>query len=290
VPLPVPEEGDKKARGTVLVIGGSAQVPGGALLAGLGALRAGAGRLQIATCARNATALAIAIPEALVIGLPETVSGDIQPTAMTQLLPFLEGADSVLLGPGLSQEDSAAGLAAALLAVVPLGPGLIFDAAAITKLLTMPDLLGRHHGRIVITLHAGEMAGLMALRRHDVESDPVRIAVRAARELGAVVAVKGAQTVVASYAGEQRICREGNVGLATSGSGDVLAGIVAGLMARGTSAFTATCWAVYLHAAAGDRLAKEVGPLGFLAREILPEIPALMDELSKGLRVIGRAN
>ena len=98
--LPHPGEGDKKARGNVLVIAGGAEVPGSAFLAGIGALRAGAGRLQIATCARNATALGIAVPEALVLGVPETPAGAIDPIAAVQLMPYVERADVVLLGPG----------------------------------------------------------------------------------------------------------------------------------------------------------------------------------------------
>src|SRR3954447_24492446 len=97
MPLPDPEDGDKKARGNVLVIAGGVKVPGAALLAGTAALRAGAGRLQIATCARNAVAIGIAIPEALVLGLAETPAGGISPTAIDVLAPHFKTADSVLI-------------------------------------------------------------------------------------------------------------------------------------------------------------------------------------------------
>lgn len=100
--IPTPEGGDKTIRGTVLVIAGGPDVPGGALLAGIAALRAGAGRLQIATCSRHASALGVAIPEALVLGLPETSSGEFDHTAMGHLAPMLKTADAILLGPGLS--------------------------------------------------------------------------------------------------------------------------------------------------------------------------------------------
>jgi NAD(P)H-hydrate repair Nnr-like enzyme with NAD(P)H-hydrate dehydratase domain len=86
--------------------------------------------------------------------------------------------------------------------------------------------------------------------------------------------------VVSSSEGEPCFCREGNVGLATSGSGDVLAGVITGLLARGATPFVATCWGVYLHASSGDYSAQTIGPLGFLAREILNEIPRIMSELS----------
>jgi ADP-dependent NAD(P)H-hydrate dehydratase len=132
----------------------------------------------------------------------------------------------------------------------------------------------------VITPHAGEMAGLMSMDQSVVEAKPARIASQAASELSAVVALKGAITFVATPDGKTSVCREGNVGLATSGSGDVLAGIIAGLLARGAPAFAATCWGVYLHAVAGDHLSKTIGPLGFLARELLAEIPGIMGRLS----------
>jgi NAD(P)H-hydrate repair Nnr-like enzyme with NAD(P)H-hydrate dehydratase domain len=121
----------------------------------------------------------------------------------------------------------------------------------------------------------------MDVERSHVEADPARIAQQAAKDFRAVIALKGARTVVVSPQGERAVCREGNVGLATSGSGDVLAGIIAGLLARGAPAFAATCWGVYLHARAGDRLAKKIGPLGFLARELLLEIPGIMGEVQR---------
>src|SRR4029078_6250198 len=122
MPLPNPEEGDKQARGNVLVIAGGRDVPGGALLAGAGALRAGAGRLQIVTCARNATALAISVPEALVLGLRETPDGGIDPAGVEELAPFLESADAVLIGPGMQDQDAVAELSAAVLGRVAPGP------------------------------------------------------------------------------------------------------------------------------------------------------------------------
>jgi ADP-dependent NAD(P)H-hydrate dehydratase len=280
MPLPDPEEGDKQARGNVLVIAGGRDVPGGALLAGVGALRAGAGRLQIATCARNATALAISVPEALVLGLRETPDGGIDPTGVEELAPFLESADVVLIGPGMQHQDAVAELSAEVLDKVASGPALVFDARAIKDLYSARRLLERHQGRVVITPHAGEMAGLVGLERSQVESDAVDVARRVAADLKVVVALKGARTIIAGPLDQQVVCRKGNVGLATSGSGDVLAGVITGLLGRGAPVFVGACWGVYLHAKAGDRLSKTVGPLGYLAHELLPEIPRILATLS----------
>lgn len=283
IPLPDPQEGDKRARGSVLVIAGGRDVPGAALLAGVGVLRAGAGRLQIGICERHASALAIAVPEALVLGLPENSAGGIDPAAVEQLLPLVDSADAVLLGPGMQDEDAIAELASELLEKAAPGPAFLFDARAIQNLYAVRNLLKRLAGRTVVTPHAGEMAGLMNLQRSDVEADPVSVSRQAAVDLNATIALKGALTFVTSSIEKQPcVCRAGNVGLATSGSGDVLAGVITGLLGRGASSFVATCWGVYLHAVAGEQLAKKVGPLGFLARELLIEIPGIMRKLADG--------
>jgi NAD(P)H-hydrate repair Nnr-like enzyme with NAD(P)H-hydrate dehydratase domain len=123
------------------------------------------------------------------------------------------------------------------------------------------------------------MASLLGIPRAAVRADPLGAAREAAAALQAVVAMKGACTFVVTPQGQAWGCDRGNPGLATSGSGDTLAGILAGLLARGTPPLHATLWAVYLHAEAGARLARRQGPLGFLARELLAEIPPVMAEL-----------
>lgn len=280
-PLPDPKDGDKGDRGNVLVIAGGRDVPGAALLSGLAALRAGAGRLQIATGSSHSALLAVAMPEALVLGLPETAAGGIDPTAIGALLPLLQKADAILIGPGLQDDEAIASLALIVLETVNPRPAFVFDARAIKGLGTIKSVVARHGRRIVITPHAGEMAGLTQMDRSAIEADPASIGHQVAIELDVVVALKGAQTFVASPQNSPVVCRKGNVGLATSGAGDVLAGIIAGLLARGASPFVATCWGVCIHAIAGDNLAKRIGPLGFLAREVLTEIPRVMGELSK---------
>jgi ADP-dependent NAD(P)H-hydrate dehydratase len=281
IPLPDPKEGDKKARGSVLIIAGGRDVPGAALLAGVGAMRAGAGRLQLGISSRHSSALAMAVPEALVRGLSETAAGGVDPAEIEQLSPLLGEADAVLVGPGMQDEDAITNLIEGLLEASSPAATFVFDARAIKNLYRLREKLKRLEGRLVVTPHAGEMAGLTNLKRSEVEADPLSVARKAAADLNATIVLKGARTFVASsMESEQCFCREGNVGLATSGSGDVLAGVITGLLARGASPFVATCWAVYLHARSGDSLSRRVGPLGFLAREILDEVPRLMGELS----------
>jgi NAD(P)H-hydrate repair Nnr-like enzyme with NAD(P)H-hydrate dehydratase domain len=132
------------------------------------------------------------------------------------------------------------------------------------------------HGRAVLTPHAGEMATLLGIDKTEVEANPADVAVEAAATFGAIVALKGAESWIASPDGELFHYRGGSIGLATSGSGDTLAGIVTGLTARCGDPLIATCWGVWAHGTAGTRLARRVGQVGFLARELLAEIPPLV--------------
>ncbi|TDH60562.1 NAD(P)H-hydrate dehydratase [Dankookia rubra] len=279
MPLPRHEEGeDKDARGRILVIGGSTETPGGALLAGLAALRAGAGKLQIATCRSVAPALAVAVPEARVSGLEETPQGGISAAAAGLLAERCGRVDVVLLGPGML-DGAAVSLLTARLLGSTAGACFVLDAAVLQELAGCRAALDGHAGRVVLTPHAGEMAALLGIGRDAVLADPLAAARRAATELQAVVAMKGGCTFIADPGGRAWSCDRGNVGLATSGSGDTLAGIIAGLLARGAEPTEATLWGVFLHAEAGARLARRQGPIGYLARELLAEIPRILADL-----------
>ena len=280
IPLPQPaEDGDKDQRGRVMVIGGSTAVPGAVLLAATAALRAGAGKLQIATCQSIAMHLGLAVPEALVLGLPETASGEIDPRAAGQLSERIARCDAVLIGPGMLDEEAAAALTADLLDCDP-GFAFVLDAGALGHLKDASSVLARHQGRLVITPHAGEMANLLGIDKHQVLHNPAEVAVETASLLHCVVVLKGSRTYIAAPDRGTWTYSDGNVGLATSGSGDTLAGIVAGLLARGVTPLHAAQWSVFLHGEAGNRLAQARGTLGFLARELLAEIPRLMADFN----------
>lgn len=269
---------DKDGRGRVLLAGGGAEVPGGVMLAALAAMRAGAGKLQLATAAPVATGMALAIPEARVVPLPADDAGEIAPRAATRLAELAGRADAVAIGPGMMDAEGAAFLAGHVLGAVRDAVAFVLDAAALVAL--EPGATGRHGGRVVLTPHAGEAAALLDTTREAVEADKPGAAREAARRFHAVVAVKGAETVIASPQGACWRCSRGNAGLATSGSGDVLAGTVAGLLARGAPPVLAACWGVFLHARAGEALAARIGPVGYLAREIPGEYPGLMRDLA----------
>jgi hydroxyethylthiazole kinase-like uncharacterized protein yjeF len=281
-PLPQPDEaGDKEARGRVLVVGGAPEMPGAVILAATAALRAGAGKLQIATCRSIAPVVGAAVPEARVFALPETKAGGIAASAVATLARLANDVQAVLIGPGMLDEKSIARLMKALLPLIE-SPVLTLDAGALLCVAENGRCLHGLNRRVVLTPHAGEMARLLGLEKKEIESAPQRIAQQAAKELQAVIALKGAETHIAGPTGGATYCnRTGNIGLATSGSGDTLSGIIAGLAARGAVPLQAAAWGVYLHGRAGDRLARKMGRLGFLARELLAEVPRLMSELDR---------
>lgn len=277
-PLPQPENGiDKNGRGHVLVIGGCASVPGGVLLTGEAALRSGAGKVRIATVGCNATATGIALPEAAVFSLAEDAGGEIADGCETVLSPLLRRADAIVAGPAVRSTGPAGFVVDALLAAEPSEAVLVLDAAALGCL--PPDRIARIRKRsapVILTPHQGEMAALLGCDVADIERDRESTVRRAAGLTGATCLLKGATSLVATPGGDLFAYAGGGVGLATGGSGDVLAGLVGGLAARGASPLQALLWAVWLHGEAGRRCAEEIGPLGFLARDLLPYIPGLM--------------
>jgi ADP-dependent NAD(P)H-hydrate dehydratase len=157
----------------------------------------------------------------------------------------------------------------------------VLDAGAVACLSTGRELLHELQGRAVVTPNADELADIFAEGKEELTARPLDTALRSAEEFRCVVALKGRETFVASPDGRAYVNRAGTIGLATSGSGDVLAGVIAGLVARGTEPFAAAAWGVYMHALAGERLSERLGPLGLLARELPGEIPLVMRELSK---------
>lgn len=267
-PLP-PVEGGKNERGRVLIVGGSRETVGAVLLAAEAALRVGAGKLQVATVESRAAELAVALPEALVRPLAETTAGHVDPASSDQLVDLAADADAVVIGPGLMGPRCARELVCRLL---PSVKGRVALDALALSFVTLDDQLSVAAPPAVLTPNLSELGVLV----DSDDVDPVADAVRAARRTGAVVHAGGELSVTVAPDGQCWIDDHGNSGLGVSGSGDVLAGAVGGLSARGADPAQAAVWAARLHAEAGNRLAAAVGPVGFLAREIASELsPAL---------------
>jgi len=272
MPIALPEgEIDKDGRGRVLVVAGSRAVPGAAILTGVAALRAGAGKLQLAVPAVTALGIGLRVPEAKVFALPETPEGEIAPEATEDFLEAASRTDAIAIGPGMLDGLGASDLTHRLLQRCDR-PVFVIDAAAMAGAIGYLQECGIASERVVVTPHAGEMASLLGIEKSEVQAEPLKIARAAAERLGAVVVLKGHDTYIVRPSGEAWCHRAGSVGLATSGSGDVLAGIVTGLAARGLPPAHAAVWGVFAHGRAGARLTEAVSPLGFLARELLGEI------------------
>lgn len=263
-PLPVIAGGSKETRGRVLIVGGHPHVPGAPLLAAEASLRAGAGRLQIAVPAQVVTAAGVACPEALVA-----------PFSMVPSL--IDDCDAVSIGPGTFDDDEFAQLCARV--AERYRGALTFDAGAFSALKRNDTLLHNRTVTAVITPHLGELSLLVGVERDAVEADAARYTREAAKRFGCIVVGKGDRTVIARPDGEAVLFRGGTVALAVSGSGDVLSGLLAGLLARAAEPFTAALWAVAAHGEAGRRLEEAVG-IGLLARELPAQVPLILREWS----------
>lgn len=261
----LPDPGDsKKARGDVVVVGGSRSAPGAVLLAGEAALRVGAGRVALVVPASIDAQVGVALPEAGVFALPDRAD-DPLPEGLAERIA---SADAVLVGPGFDDADETRGTLRAVSAAAP--QRVVLDAYALGVL---PDLPRRSlPGELILSPNREELRILLGRDPGD-ETDDVR---EAARTHEAVVGCYGA---VADPDGRTWLVDKGGAGLGTSGSGDVLAGAIAGFAARGMPLHRAIVWGAWTHAVAGSRLTDRIG-LGFLARDLAAELtPAVRDTL-----------
>jgi len=272
-PLPPVREGDKDERGSILIIAGSRDLPGAALLSATAAMRAGAGRLQIATVDGIAPQLGIAMPEAMAVGYAQGRDGGFAPSTTKALAERAAKADAVVAGPGLQHGKPTDALADALL---KNGNALALDAALLHALPEHATEARRSNCPTILLPHAGEMASLLGCEAGDVEADPLGCGLACANRYDAVTLVKGVESFIVTPDGAAFHYRGGGPGLDVSGSGDVLAGIVGGLLARRADPLSALLWAVWCHGEAGRRLGKRIGTLGYLAREIADEVPGLL--------------
>jgi hydroxyethylthiazole kinase-like uncharacterized protein yjeF len=275
--LPEPA-GNKNTRGSILVIGGSSETLGAVLLAAEAAMRAGAGKLQVATVASVAPFAATALPEALVRALPETGGGAIRAEAADVVRDLAEAADAVLIGPGMADKEETQEFGARLLPHLR-GP-VALDALGLAC-VTADDACLRHlDGRVVLTPNPLELALALHVEEDDLDDDPAGAAADLADRARAVVGLGGVTSWVAAPDGRRWRDDSGAAGLGVSGSGDVRAGITGGLLARGAEPAQAAVWAAFVHGRCGERLSSTVGRLGFLARELPPEIPRALAEIT----------
>ena len=273
-PLPPVDDGDKHSHGQLLIVAGTSSLPGAAILCATAAMRAGTGKLKIATVSSVAAAVGAAMPESKTVGMDEDPDGGFAASAVQAVAALATDVDAVVAGPGMSEGPTCEALAAALLrseAATALDAGVLRSLAPVEA-----SARSARHTPVLLP-HAGELAALLGCEEGDVEDDPIGCGSRCAERYDAITLVKGATSHVVTPDGRTWTYSGGAPGLGVSGSGDTLAGIVGGLLARGADPLTALLWGVLLHGEAGEALARKVGPVGFLAREIPGEIPALLE-------------
>ncbi len=277
--MPIPRPGaatDKDARGRVFVVGGSSLSPGAVVLAAEAALRSGAGKVMVGVARTRADILGVIAPEFGIVGLSQTRHGEPRDTAFGDMRRGLKHCDVLLLGPGMTDSRNAHALARKALRATD--SFVVLDAAAIPGFRRNAASLRDSKQLPILTPHLGEMSSLTGIAVEEIRRDPVGLASTTAKRLNCIVVLKSATTFVAHPRGAVWRHCGGSVGLGTAGSGDVLAGLVAGILARGAAATAACLWGVYLHGKAGAHLARSVGSLGFLARELPGLFPRLLDE------------
>ncbi len=270
--LPGRDPGSNKfTAGAVLVCGGSRGLTGAPALAAQAAARAGAGYVTVAVPDSLVEILAIKLLEVMQIGLPER-DGTLAPAAVAAALERAQSVQSVVLGPGLGREPAAHAFARELARAVPVP--LVLDA----------DGLGAHAGEAlsalserpaatILTPHAGELGRLLAQGSSEIGARRLACAREAARRAGAVVVLKGDDTLVADPGGRVAVSAGDAPALATAGTGDVLSGVIAAALAKDLEPFVAACAGVFAHAEAGRLAAASIGPEGVIASDVISQLP-----------------
>ncbi len=268
---PRPRFGHKGTFGRVLVVAGSVGMAGAAALCAEGALRGGAGLVHVLTPQPLFPIVAGLLPEALVHPAPASEDGTFAPEAAEAALKLAKNMDVVVIGPGLGRTPGPAEVVRALL--TEKIPKIVLDADALFALAQDPKLLRKKHGELVLTPHPGEFSRLVGAPAEEIVPEKIRWAKEKAEEWKAVVVLKGPPTAIAAPSGPVFLNTTGNTALAHGGSGDVLAGLIAGLWAGGIPAVDAACLGVFVHGKAAEILTLESSARAVLPSEILSALP-----------------
>ncbi|MFA5374835.1 MAG: NAD(P)H-hydrate dehydratase [Dehalococcoidia bacterium] len=278
-----PRNAHKGTFGKVLVCAGSMQYIGAAYLACMGAMRVGAGLVTLATAQSLQPILAAKLTEVTYAPLPESEPGYISSKASQMIHEQLADYDVLLIGCGLSQHPEVIKLIQNVLLDVPssLKSKIVIDADALNTLAQTPNWWKKLKRDAILTPHHGEMSRLCGLSMKAISQDRLQIARGCAAKWNKTVILKGANSIIASPDGKAKINAAANAGLASAGTGDVLAGTIAGLLAQGLSYADAAACGVYLHTAAADRVRDEMGDTGMIASDLLPVLPKVIKNLKE---------
>jgi len=271
-----PADANKGTFGKLMVIAGSINYVGAAYLACQSAMRVGTGLVTLATPKTLQPMLAAKLVEATYVPLPESEAGIINPDASDVIKQQIAGYDALLVGCGMGQHDSVKEFVKGLLLSSKIKIPVIVDADGLNILAQIPNWWQKLNGDVVITPHPGEMARLIGIKVEDVQKDRIEFARKYATQWNVMIVLKGAHTVVVAPDGEVKLSTVANPGLASAGTGDVLAGCIAGLAAQGLNPFAAAVCGVYLHADAGEAVAEQLGDTGMIASDLLSVLPLVI--------------
>lgn len=254
------------------IIAGSIGKTGAATMAAKAALRVGAGLVTVAVPSSVNDIVASQVLESMTLPMPDTKAKTFARSAIERLVPFMADRTAVAIGPGLSTHPETVELVQVL--TRRLDRPAVLDADALNALAGRASILTSCKIPPILTPHPGEMARLeTGATSQSIQADRIGTACRFARERGVFVVLKGARTVVARPDGTAAICPTGNPGMATAGTGDVLTGMIVGLLAQGLPSWDASCAATYLHGVAGDLAASDKGQAGMIAGDVIEQIP-----------------
>lgn len=270
----------KGTTGHLLVVAGSPGKTGAAAMAAMAAMRTGAGLVTLGVPASLNPVLETQVLEAMTIALPETVDAMFAEAAFDRIQDLLSGKQCLVFGPGVGISPEIESLLRRMLPI--LNVPMVIDADGLNNLAADIDMLKTANAPIILTPHPGEMARLMGASVPQIQTDRLTCAREFARKYNLHVVLKGARTVIAHPDGKVYINPTGNAGMASGGMGDVLTGVIGGLLAQGYAPEAATHMGVYLHGAAADRLAEQIGPIGFLASDVINAIPGQIKKLLNG--------
>ena len=267
----------KGTYGHLLVLSGSVGKTGAACLSAISALRVGAGLVTLGAASSLNPVLEQKLTEVMTLPLPAADNGCISSEAWGNIQEFAAAAQGLVVGPGIGINKDTEFLIRELWLKMDLP--MVFDADALTILSQNADLAGKQAGKIIMTPHPGEMARLIGKSTSWVQENRLEAVKTAAERWKVITVLKGAGTLIADPGGVLRINTTGNAGMASAGMGDVLSGMIGGLLVQGMPPFDAAAAGVWLHGAAGDHLSRSVGPIGFLASDLMSVIPELMKKL-----------
>ena len=276
-----PPDSHKGTFGHALVMGGSRHFVGAAYLASQAAARVGPGLVTVAAPESLHPMLASKLSEVIHLPLPEDEDGRLCSSSAQACLDLLPRYDAIAIGCGMGRSDGGAGLVRQVLTATNALPRpLLVDADGLNNLSTIPRWWETRSQPLVLTPHPGEMATLTGLTTAEVQERRVDIAREYVSLWQATVVLKGAHTVVASPSGRCYLSPFSNPGLASGGTGDVLSGIIVGLLAQGVPPTDASVVGVFLHGMAGEQVRKELGESGSLASDLIPKLPVAIRQLT----------